>query len=144
MFANPLAINAAPAIRLIGVTPITVPHSMTCAFRRTCASADRKLLEINDANPRVIAPRKHPRNRDPLPDQPREAAAGNPVWVLRTHVNWVVPGQRVSRYNGSVPPANKHRNPMGTVMIIAAANKTYFNQGTFRSTGDGAGKTAKK
>src|SRR5438552_18035150 len=96
MFANPLAINAAPAIRLIGVTPITVPHSMTCAFRRTCASADRKLLEINDANPRVIAPRKHPRNRDPLPDQPREAAAGNPVWVLRTNVNGVVPGWATS------------------------------------------------
>src|SRR6516225_2805252 len=86
-------ITVAARARIIGVTLTTVPQSMACAFRRIWASADRKLLEISDANPSVVPLRKAPKKRNSEGGQPCDAGTGNPACPVRAQVNVAQPGQ---------------------------------------------------
>jgi hypothetical protein len=62
--------KAAPVAKTMGTTPIAVPQTITCALRRTWASAEKTVLEISDTKPSVVAARKKLRNTNPELGQP--------------------------------------------------------------------------
>src|SRR5215470_2373297 len=94
--------------------------------------------------PALLSPGKSQKKMNSGAGHTCDAGTGKPDCAVSVQVNVVQPGQWVSRYRGKAPPASTQRKPRGSVAINTPPSKAYFSQGIFRSSGEGAGNTAKR